>query len=228
MFYTKNEAGEFVEVTTKLYTEEEYGQVKRKNDEFRENNTKLLKSNETLSSFAKVLDGVQNLNPENLAMKIEELASKKAESLVTEMKTKHQQTVDELNQKLQGTSTTLHKFVLGSEVQKAGAKHGVQPTAYEDVLRRAESAFVVRDGKVAFKEEKLDADGNPYSVEAWMADQAKEAPHLFVPPQGPAASRQPGTRVPVAPSDTRDTRSAMEKLAAGVSGVKNAAPKRLN
>lgn len=226
MYYIKNEAGEYVEAPTKLYTEDEYKAVKTKNDEFRATNASLLKSNETLSAFASVLDGVQNLTPENLTKKIEELASKKAEGLVTDMKTKHQATLDELTQKLTGTSTQLSRLMLGTEVQKAGAKHRVVPTAYDDVLRRAESVFVVKDGAIAFKEEKLDPEGNPYTVDSWMAEQAKQAPHLFEKSSGPSIQRNTPVRTPAA-GGNQDTRSPMEKLASGLSSAKSGVTKRL-
>lgn len=188
-FYTKNDQGEFVEVTDKLYTEAEYKEVKTKNAELRSTNTNLLKSNETLSAFANVLDGVQNITPEGLMRKIEEQATRKAEAMVTEMKTKHQTEFGDLKTKYDSTVSQFQKLLLGDAVRKAGPKHGVLETAYDDVLRRAEADFKVEDGKVVFKGDKLNANGQPYTVDSWVADTVKNAPHLAAPAKGPHAKQ---------------------------------------
>lgn len=198
MYFIKNETGEFVEVSEKLVPEAQVqGQIqelKTKVNEFRTTNANLLKTNESLSAFAQVLDGAANITPEVLNQKIDAKAVQRAEALVGEMKTKHTETVQTLTEQLNTSQSQLFKLVLGSEVQKAGAKHGVVATAYDDVVRRAEADFEVKEGKVVFKQAKLDGDGKPYSVDAWMADQAKAAPHLFAPSQGPAARRNTTVR----------------------------------
>lgn len=225
MYFTKNEDGTYAEVTDKLYSEVEYKSVKEKNNELRNTNTTLLKTNESLSAFAEVLDGVQNITPEGLMKKIEEKASVKASSMVTEMKSKHELEVKVLSEQLQGTNGTLNKLLLGDAVRKAGPKHGVQETAYDDVIRRAEADFVVKEGKVAFKHDKLDSNGKPYEVETWLAETVKNAPHLAVAPKGPAAKQNPSFRA--IPLNTEDRRSGTDLIASGLAS-KNTQSKGLN
>lgn len=212
-YFTKNENGDYVEVTETLHTAAEFKAVKEKNNELRATNTNLLKSNESLSAFADVLDGATNVTPEALMKKIEAKAAERANSLVEQMRTKHGEMVNALETELNGSKGTLSKLLLGSEVQRAGAKHGVVATAYDDVVRRAEADFIIKEGKVAFKEDKLDASGNAYTVDSWMADQAKAAPHLFATSQGPAAKRN--ANVTVAPIGNDNMRPA-DRISAGL------------
>lgn len=214
-YFVKNDQGEFVEVQDKLYTEAEYKSVKDKNTELRTTNTTLLKSNETLSAFASVLDGVQNLSPEGLMKKIEEQATRKAEAMVTEMKTKHQTEFGELNKKYESASAKLHQLVLGDAVRKAGPKHGVLETAYDDVLRRAEADFKVEDGKVVFAKDTLDANGQPYTVETWLAETVKKAPHLASQPKGPGARQPASFRSSSVNRDDAKT-SPLDKITSGL------------
>lgn len=224
-YFTKNDDGTYTEVTDKLYTETEYKAVKDKNNELRTTNSSLLKTNETLSAFATVLDGVQNITPDGLMKKIEEQATKKAETMVTEMKTKHQTELNDLTTKLNSSTGHLHKLVLGEAVRKAGPKHGVQETAYDDVLRRAESDFKVEDGKVVFKHSKLDANGQPYTVETWLAETIKAAPHLATQPQGPNARQNATVRTPAV--NTAERKSAVDLISSGLA-AKQPGSKGLN
>lgn len=213
-YFTKNDDGTYAEVTDKLYTETEYKSVKDKNNELRATNTTLLKTNETLSAFADVLDGVQNITPDGLMKKIEEKATAKAASMVTEMKTKYDTEVADLTKKLDGSTGTLNKLLLGDAVRKAGPKHGVQETAYDDVLRRAEADFKVEEGQVKFKGDKLDANGKPFTVDTWLAETVKNAPHLATPPQGPGARQNSNVRTNAVNSGER--KSGMDLISSGL------------
>lgn len=214
MYFTKKEDGTYVEVSEKLYTEQDYKSVKEKNAELRNTNTTLLKANESLSAFAEVLDGVQNITPGGLMKKIEEKASAKASSLVTEMKTKYEDQLKGLTEQLNHSTGLLNRYLVSDAVRKAGPKHGVQDTAYDDVIRRAEADFIVKEGKVSFKHEKLDADGKPYEIDTWLAETIKNAPHLAVAPKGPQAKQNPQIRSGLL--NTQDKRSGLDLITSGI------------
>lgn len=214
-YFTKNDQGEYVEVTDKLYTETEYKAVKDKNNELRATNTNLLKTNESLSAFADILDGAQNITPDGLMKKINEKATEKAASMVTDMKAKHESDFAELTKKYESATSTLHNLMLGDAVRKVGPKHGVLDTAYDDVLRRADAAFKVEDGKVVFKGSSLDANGQAYTVDSWLAETIKTAPHLAQAPKGPGARQNSTFRS--GSVNSGEKRSGMDLIAAGLS-----------
>lgn len=218
-YFTKNDDGTYTEVTDKLYTETEYKDVKTKNNELRQTNTNLLKTNETLSAFADVLDGAQNITPEGLMKKIEEKATAKAGTMVSEMKTKHQTELEDLTKKLTGATGTLNKLTLSDAVRKAAPKHGVLDTAYEDVMFRAERDFEIKDGAIVRKDGKLDSSGAAYTVESWLGEVVKSAPHLAKTPTGPGARQNAGQRTNTVNSGERKT--GMDLISSGLASKKS-------
>lgn len=187
-YYDKTEDGSYRLKVEGVVLESDVAQLKAKNKELRESNIGLLKTNESLSSFEQVF-GIGNVKPDVIQSKIQEIASKKAESLVTEMKANYETKMRELETGLIKKSSKLTELMLGEAVQKAGVRHGVVATAFDDVLRRAQSDFEVTDEGLKFKHEKLDAEGKAYNLDSWMAEQAKQAPHLFASSQGTGATR---------------------------------------
>lgn len=227
MYYTKNEDGTFVEVTEVLHSDADVKKIKDKNTELRATNTNLLKTNESLSAFADVLDGVQNITPEGLKTKIDAKAAERAEQMLKAAKEKYDAEVGELKTALTGANGQLHTLVLGSEVQKAGTKHGVLSTAYDDVLRRAETVFQVKDGKIVPKDELArDANGAPLAIDTWMENQAKEAPHLFTKPTGPNVARNSNVRTPSNSDGAR--KSGMDLISSGLAAKTQGTAKRLS
>lgn len=222
MYYTKNENGDYVEVSETLVPESEIKSLKDKNSELRATNTSLLKSNETLSAFADVLDGVQNISPESLTKKIEEKARVKAESIASEMKKSYEEKISELDGKLKTSTSILSKHVLSDSIRKVGTKHGILETAYDDVIRRAQDAFDVVEGNLKFKEDKLDSTGQPMSIESWMSDLVKTAPHLAQRASGPGFRQNNGIRDNAL--NKNDKISPQAKIAAGL----NTKAKNLN
>lgn len=87
----------------------------------------------------------------------------------------------------------LQKVVLADKVKEAAIKYGVADTAVQDVMSRAESAFVVKDGVPLPKGGEVDADGNVLSPEAWIKALAVSAPHLFKQSVGSGAKKPLGT-----------------------------------
>jgi len=225
-FYTDNGDGTFRLQVEGVVPESEVVALKAKNKEFREANIGLLKTNESLSSFEKVF-GTGNVTPDGINARIETLATERA-TLLSEnaVKAAHER-VKELETGLSTKQQKLSKLMLGEAVQKAGTKHGVVPTAFDDVLRRAESDFEVTDEGLKFRQEKLDVEGKPYTVDSWMAEQAQAAPHLFAQSQGTSAARpsKPGT----ATTQNSAPKSASELIASGLNQMNSTgAARRLN
>lgn len=224
-YYQDQNDGTFRLKVEGVITEAEHKAVKEKNNELRQTNINLLKTNESLSSFEKVF-GTGNVSPEAINSRIESLATERAGKLSENAVKAAQDRVKELETGLSTKSQKLSKLLLGEAVQKAGTKHGVVPTAYDDVLRRAESDFEVTDDGLKFKQEKLDASGQPYTVDSWMAEQAKAAPHLFAQSQGTGASRpaKPGT----GNNQQVAGRTATDMIAAGLNQNTAGNARRLN
>lgn len=223
-YYTPTETGEFRLNVSDAVPVAEVETLRQKNKEFRDTNISLLKDNEKFKSFSQVF-GSENVTAEKLQEKIDALAGARVTSLSEQMRTNYETQVNELNNKLSKSSTRLSELTLGSEVVRAAADHGVISSALEDVLFRARTVFTVdEEGAVKFKEEKLDATGKPYTVSSWMQETRSKAPHLFAPSTGTGAQRTikgSGVRTGI------DTRSAREKMVAGLSQQSGQTTKKL-
>lgn len=186
--YTKREDGLYQLQIKGAIAEDEVTNLKTKIKEFRDSNIDLRKSNEALQSFEQVF-GTNNIKPDAIQEKIQELAAVKASTLVTEMKTNYESKVKDLESNINLKQQKLSKLLLGDAVIKASNKHGVLNTAYDDVLRRAENDFEVTDDGLKFKHDKLNAEGQVYDLDSWLLEQAKHAPHLFSQSQGTGATK---------------------------------------
>ena len=74
--------------------------------------------------------------------------------------------------------------VLGGAALKAGARQD----ALAFVLQQAAETFEVKDGSVAARVGKIDADGNGITPEAWVAAQARAYPFAFAASTGSGAA----------------------------------------
>lgn len=222
-YYAPIEGGQFrLQVDDAVHVSE-HEALKQKNKEFRENNINLLKENEKYKGFS-TLVGSDSLTPDKFQEKIESLAQSRITSLTEQMKNNYETKIKELSDVATRSSSKLSELVLGSEVTKAATEHGVLGSALEDVLFRAKNAFDVKEGSIKFKEEKLDAQGRPYTLSTWMQEVKTKAPHLFAPSQGTGAMR---TSKPTTTRMATDSRSAVEKLSAGLSQLNGASVKKL-
>jgi hypothetical protein len=195
--------------------------LKNKNKEFRESNINLLKEAEKYKSFSTLI-GDDKLSPDKFQEKIETLASSRVAALTEQMKQSYETKLKETTEFATRTSSRLNDLVLGSEVTKAAADHGVISTALEDVIVRAKASFDIVDGEIKFKESKLDPQGSPYTVSSWLKEVKVKAPHLFAPSQGTGAMKPVKNNVGRAVQ-----KSTLDKLASGISQLQSAAPKRL-
>jgi len=188
------------EQETVTYSEEEFKGVNSKLKEFRDNNVKLIKDMETLSSkFEGIdVDAYQDMLSKQEAMKtkklidagkIDELLDEKTKSM-REVHNKELSKTNEVNQSLQDQ---LAKLVIDNAVRDSALKAGVVDTGMDDILLRSKSIFSLKDGKAV----PTDAQGNtifghgtsePMSVNEWVKAQMDVAPHLFKSSSGSGSS----------------------------------------
>ena len=218
-YYTKTDDGKFRLQVEGVVSQAQFDEQKNKVKEFRDKNTELLKDNTSLNSFKDVLGGSGNLTPEGINKKIEELANSRAETLIKDLKTKHQDEVNTLTTDLNGKKSKLNSLTLTEQVRKAGPKHGVLDSAYDDVMYRAERDWEIGDdGSMKLKTAKLNSDGKAITtLEDWVADTVKAAPHLAKPSQGTGAGN--GIRSKANPATPGESERAvgLKAIAAGLS-----------
>jgi hypothetical protein len=146
-----------------------------------------------LTTEQKVLEG--KLIAENKLEEVVELRIKSLrENMATETANERKLRVD-----LEGQ---LNKLVIDNAVQAEAAKHGVKPTAVEDVLFRARTIFKNKDG-IAVAHDK---DGNPVydktgqgflGISEWLQSLPTAAPHLFEPSNGTEIPKGKGPTGPL-------------------------------
>ena len=132
------------------------------------------------------------------------------EPRVTEMKTNYTRQIDELSKTKSQLEQHLERVVLSDSVKAAAIKYGVLDTALTDVLGRARETFTVKDGAAVSKDNALDKDGKPLTVDVWLTKLTESAPHLFAPSRGSGAQR------PVSGVNQKPTMSSIDKIAAGL------------
>ncbi len=221
-YYTIAEGGTFRLNVEGVVPISEVEALKSKNKEFRETNISLLKEKEKFQDFATLIGG--DLTPEKFNEKVESLVTGRINSLTENMRVNYETKLKDLETNYGRASSKLSELVLDSEVTKVATEHGVLSSALEDVMLRAKNAFVVDNGSLKFKEEKLDAEGNPYSLPAWILEQKQRAPHLFAPSQGtgPARPKSSGGRTP------GDQVRGMDRISAAFANKNNGSTKKLN
>jgi hypothetical protein len=193
-YYTEQADGLFKLNVEGVVSVEEHKTVKDKIKEFRDTNVKLTQQVET---FTNVFGDGKDLTPAAISEKINSLAEARANSRATEMKTNYETRIKDLETGLSATSTRYSKLVLGKQVQDAVTKHGVHSSAIDDVLRRAEDAFEIKEDKLVYKSDKLDKEGKAFTVDTWAAELAKQAPHLFASSQGTGAVKPTNGMAPI-------------------------------
>ena len=214
--YEKQEDGKF-----RLNVE---GAVPReKLDEFRNTNIELLKKVDAfkgvdVKKYSDLLALEKRVTDKELvdAGKVDEVV----QGRISQMKTEHEGVVGQLNEQLGVANRQLESLLIDSAVRVKALESGVLPTAVDDVMLRAKTAFKIVDGRaVPHSDGKVvyGKDGvNPMSVEEWIGSLAKNAPHLFGSTQGGGASgsRTGGGGRPGAGQKLTST----QKIAAGLSG----------
>lgn len=194
---------------------------REKLEEFRNNNIALLQK----------LDGFKDIDPAKYrelqtlqtrvsnkelieAGKLDEVV----QSRISQMKTEHDQLVQQLQGKLTAADKQLESLLIDSAVRMQAMKQKVLPTAVDDVMLRARMSFKIVEGRAVPHDGDKPVYGkdgvNPMSVEEWINGLSKNAPHLFESSSGGGArgsgSGQQG--------GDRSKMSATQKIAAGLNG----------
>lgn len=193
---------------------------REKLDEFRNNNIALIQKLEAFkdidpNKYRELMSLQARVSNKELieAGKLDEVV----QSRISQMKTEHEQTLQQLNQKLSNADKQLESLLIDSAVRMQAMKQKVLPTAVDDVMLRARMSFKIVDGKAVPHEGDKPIYGkdgvNPMSVDEWINGLAKNAPHLFESSQGGGA-RGSGSG---AGAGDRSKMTATQKIAAGLS-----------
>jgi len=178
---------------------------REKLDEFRNTNIDLLRKLDTFkgvdpTKYQQLLGIEKKLTDKELieAGKVDEVVQGRIQT----MKTEHEGIVNTLNEKLTTSNRQLETLLIDSAVRVKALESGVIPTAVDDVMLRAKTVFKIIDGQAIPHQDGKPVYGkdgvSPMSVDEWITNLAKGAPHLFGSTQGGGAggsrstSRQPG------------------------------------
>jgi hypothetical protein len=161
---------------------------KTKLDEFRNNNVLLQQQIEKYKDvdpvkYRELMSIQQKITEKQLLERgeVDELVNLRVRTMREELETQvnsHKTAAEQANQQLA-------VLMVDNVVQGAALKVGIQATAIDDVKARARAVFKIEngqpvpkgpDGKVIY-----DAKGEkPITIDYWMQDLKKTAPHLFV------------------------------------------------
>lgn len=191
-------------------------------NEFRNNNIELKKALEKFEGidpekYRQIVDQENKRKEKKLidAGEVDKVVEERVKSMRTEYDTK----LSEGQKTNEALSTKLSAVLIDSAVKSAAVATGVIPTAVDDVVLRAKSTFQVKNGDVVAVDNKGNVvygrDGTtPLSIDEWVKDLKKTAPHLF---EGMRGGGAPGNRG--GPGGTPDSSkmSATQKIAAGLS-----------
>lgn len=192
--YTQQDDGKYRLSVTGLVPKERL-------DEFRENNTSLLKvkkeledrlakyDDDEIESLRKKASGKGGPSAEEIEKMLEERTSK--------MRKKYDEEIDGTKKSATALRAKLEREVIDKSLIAAAVAAGCVETAVDDIVSRGRATFVLdeeervvprgRDGKIMYG-----ADGEPLSMKEWMLTLATGAPHLFKASAGSGAQGNGG------------------------------------
>lgn len=192
-------------------------------NEFRSNNIQLKKALEAfegvdVDQYRKLVDQ-ENKRKERKLIDAGDV-DKVVEQRVAAMRTEYDGKLTESTKTIEALNGKLSSVLIDSAVKSASVATGVVPTAVDDVVLRAKATFQVKGADVV----AVDAKGNviygkdgttPLSIDEWVKDLKKSAPHLFEGMRGSGANGNRG-----GPGGITDTSkmNPTQKIAAGLSG----------
>ena len=193
---------------------------KDKLNEFRDNNVSLTNK---LAAF----DGIDPEKYKNMSSEIKALQAKKAglseaeveemvNTQVKAMKTEYENKIETLTKDNDVLNSQLAVQLIDNKVRAAATTHKVLDTAVDDVIMRAKSTFQMKDGVAKSYDDEghviFGKDGEtPLTIDSWVQDLSKSAPHLFVQSTGSGANQQVGPN-----GMKRADMSPMNKISAGL------------
>jgi hypothetical protein len=206
-FYKKGQDG-------KYYLDMEADpETKKKLDEFRDNNIRLMKEQEELKKKYEGVDPekykefakkMQDIEDKKLleAGKVDELVAQKTERMRADYEnqiTKIKEALDGRDKDLTGLQNRLSEVLIDSELTKALTQiGGVKQGAMEDLIARGRRVWKLEDGKPVPKEGDrilYGKDGKEaMTFVEWAQIQTEVAPYFFEPSNGSGASGNTGTK----------------------------------
>lgn len=195
-------------------------------NEFRTSNVALLKERDGLVAKYKDVDleAYNALTEQQRKLRDKELIEAgKVEELFGErtatMRTQHEKQLSAVAKERDTIKGQLEGLVIDGALRDAAIKHGVAPTAVDDVLLRGRATFKLVEGKaVAMKgdAQMFGSNGDPLDPSGWVASLQETAPHLFPASTGSGSRGIPGAGVRVGTVNRGDQSaflSNIEKIA---------------
>lgn len=171
---------------------------KTKVDEFRNNNVELQNQLKKFTDLGLNFDELKEASENARKIREKELISAgDIETLVKERlqsaNQAHEKALGEVNAQLTKANNQLSVLMIDNVVRAQSTKNGVLNEAVDDVLLRARNIFSVKDGNIV----ATGSDGKPMynktgadlTVDEYVADLAKTAPHLFKSSEGTGSGR---------------------------------------
>lgn len=191
---------------------------REKLDEFRNKNIDLLKQVDKfkgvdITKYTTLLDLEKKVNEKELvdAGKVDEVV----QSRISTMKTEHEGVVSTMKTQLEASNRQLEGLLIDSAVRVKALESGALPTAVDDVMLRAKMTFRIVDGRAVPHDGDKPIYGkngvDPMSVEEWIGNLAKNAPHLFGATQGGGSQGSRSGR-----SGSGAKLSSLQKIASGL------------
>lgn len=181
-FYAKNEStGKYVLQVEGVVAQSDHEELKTKLSEFRSSNNTLKKQLEEFAEFEQVVGANGKGTKDGVKNTIEALTQARTQ----QMKAEFDKMLSDKETRLKNATHRLMEVLVSDAVKAAALSHGVTKTAVDDVVTRARAKFTVNeDFKVVCSAQDGDKDGNPLTIETFVASLKDTAPHLFAPSQG--------------------------------------------
>lgn len=172
---------------------------KERLDEFRTNNTALIKERDELKTRFDGIDPEDFKRLKSIEKELEDkkLTGKDAETILAQrtaaMKADHDKALATLTKERDGLTAELAKARISEAVVAEGIKKGLRQSAVTDLVGRAAQAWKLdKDGKpVAYDgagAERYGKTGERLAMGEWLDELIQSAPHLFEASQGTGAS----------------------------------------
>lgn len=212
-----------------LYKQEGTGYVldaedvvpKTRLDEFRTNNIQLQQQLDKLKDvdpvkYAELIQLQQEVAEGQLikAGKLEEVVTLRVTNMKKDLETQLNGTKTELSQ----ANAQLAMLMIDNAVRQVAVQNGALTTALDDVVLRARTVYSMEKGQAVPKDDKgqviYGKDGQtPMTINDWLVNLKKTAPHLFAGSQGGGAG---GGRNGAGPADTSKM-TPSQKISLGLS-----------
>lgn len=190
-------------------------------DEFRTNNIQLQQQLDKLKDvdpvkYAELIKIQQQVEEGKLiqAGKLEEVVTLRVTNMKKDLETQLNGTKTELSQ----ANAQLALLMIDNAVRQVAVQNGALPTALDDVVLRARTVYSMEKGQAVPKDDKgqviYGKDGQtPMTINDWLVNLKKSAPHLFAGSQGGGAG---GGRNGAGPADMSKL-TPSQKISLGLS-----------